>query len=196
MDVPVDRTAAAGDPARRTRPPAGGMPPHVTRNIEEIVRIEGRDRLSITRSDRFADFMTKFGGSMVFVWLHVAWFGVWILLNEIGVLTFDQFPFGFLTMIVSLEAIFLSAFVLISENRQAQQSDRRAKVDLQINLIAEQEITKIISLVAEIHDHLGLRRKRDQELDHMQDQTNVERIANALDGVEADEGPAAAIPVR
>lgn len=144
--------------------------------------MEDRDRESMRLSDHFADFMTKFGGSMAFVWLHVAWFGVWIVLNVVGVLTFDEFPFGFLTMIVSLEAIFLSAFVLISENRQAQQSDRRAKVDLQVNLVAEQEITKIMSLVAEIHDHLGLRGGYDQELEHMQDRTNVERIADAVDG--------------
>lgn len=172
--------------------PSDGMPPHVTRNIEEFVRLEGRDRQSMGRSDHFADFMTKFGGSMVFVWLHVGWFAIWIILNEIGVLTFDEFPFGFLTMIVSLEAIFLSAFVLISENRQAQQSDRRAKVDLQVNLISEQEITKIMSLVAEIHDHLGLRGEHDQELEQMQDKTNVEHIANAVDGAEASGVPGTA----
>ena len=57
--------------------PSDGMPPHVARNIEELVRLEGRDRQSMGRSDHFADFMTKFGGSMVFVWLHVGWFAIW-----------------------------------------------------------------------------------------------------------------------
>ena len=167
------------------------MPPHVARNIEEIVRLEGRERLTMGRSDHFADFMTKFGGSMAFVWLHVAWFGVWIVLNVVGVLTFDEFPFGLLTMIVSLEAIFLSAFVLISENRQAQQSDRRAKVDFQVNLISEQEITKVISLVAEIHEYLGLSGEHDEELAHMQGKTSVEHLTDAVDQAETDTTAAA-----
>lgn len=159
---------------------------HVARNIEEIVRLEDRDRLSMGPSDHFADFMTRFGGSMLFVWLHVAWFGAWIVLNLVGVLTFDEFPFGFLTMIVSLEAIFLSAFVLISENRQAMQSDRRAKVDLQVNLIAEQEITKIMSLVAELHAHLGLSGADDEELKQMRRETRVGHLAAAVDEAEAE----------
>ena len=177
--------------ASNTSPPSAGIAPHVAKNIEELVRLEGRDRETMGPSDHFADFMTKFGGSMAFVWLHVAWFGVWIVLNVVGVLTFDEFPFGFLTVIVSLEAIFLSAFVLISENRQAQQSDRRAKVDLQVNMISEQEITKIIALVADIHRHLGLAQTEDPELEHMRQDTRVEHLADAVDQAEAGTAAAA-----
>ena len=161
------------------------MPAHAERNVEEIVRLEGRERLNMGRSDHFADLMTKFSGSMMFAWLHIVWFGAWIVLNEFGVVTFDGFPFGFLTMVVSLEAIFLSTFVLISQNRQALQSDRRAKVDLEVNLISEQEVTKIMSLVAEIHNHLGLGGIQDAELEHMQEETHVERLADAVDAAEA-----------
>ncbi len=157
--------------------------PHVAKNIEDVARLENRDHVEMGVSDHFADLMTRFSGSMKYVWLHVAWFTVWIVANLglFGLARFDAFPFGFLTMIVSLEAIFLSTFVLISQNRQAMQADRRAKVDLQVNLISEQEITKLISMMAELHEHLGLHPAQDQELDHMQQPTAVEKLADAAD---------------
>lgn len=90
--------------------------------------------------DRLADKITTFAGSLKFVYIHSVWFGVWILLNvgALGAaLTFDKFPFGLLTMIVSLEAIFLSTFVMVSQNRQAERSDVRAELDFETNLRAE-----------------------------------------------------------
>ena len=90
--------------------------------------------------DRIADSITTFAGSMNFVYLHSIWFVVWIALN-LGILgaalAFDKFPFGLLTMIVSLEAIFLSTFVMISQNRQAARADVRATLDFETNLRAE-----------------------------------------------------------
>ena len=89
--------------------------------------------------DRTADRITIFAGSMRFVYIHAIWFAVWVLLN-IGLAgagwEFDSFPFGLLTMIVSLEAIFLATFVMISQNRQAQRSDLRAEIDFETNLRA------------------------------------------------------------
>ena len=90
--------------------------------------------------DRAADEITSFAGSLNFVYIHSAWFGVWILLN-VGIvgasLKFDKFPFGLLTMIVSLEAIFLSTFVMVSQNRQAERSEVRANLDFENNLRSE-----------------------------------------------------------
>jgi uncharacterized membrane protein len=90
--------------------------------------------------DRVADQVTAFAGSLRFVYLHGIWFGIWILLN-VGLIgagaEFDKFPFGLLTMIVSLEAIFLSTFVMVSQNRQAARSDIRAQLDFENNLRAE-----------------------------------------------------------
>jgi len=87
--------------------------------------------------DRTADRITGFAGSLTFVYMHMAWFVVWIAVN-VGLLgaalQFDEFPFGLLTMIVSLEAIFLSAFVMVSQNRQALRSEVRAQVDFESNL--------------------------------------------------------------
>jgi uncharacterized membrane protein len=90
--------------------------------------------------DRVADKITTFAGSLNFVYLHSVWFGIWVLLN-VGILgaslEFDKFPFGLLTMIVSLEAIFLSTFVMVSQNRQAARADVRAQLDFETNLRSE-----------------------------------------------------------
>jgi len=90
--------------------------------------------------DRTADKITSFAGSLNFVYIHSIWFGVWILLN-IGLfgsaVAFDEYPFGLLTMIVSLEAIFLSTFVMVSQNRQAARADIRSELDFETNLRSE-----------------------------------------------------------
>jgi len=102
--------------------------------------------------DRVADAITRFAGSMSFVYLHVGWFAVWIVLNAglVGsALVFDDFPFGLLTMVVSLEAIFLSTFVMISQNREAARADVRASLDFETNLEAE-------ILVRAIAKHVGV----------------------------------------
>ena len=96
--------------------------------------------LQVSRQSRAADAMTAFSGSMPFVYIHLIWFGAWLLCNE-GVfgesLIFDPFPFGLLTLIVSLEAIFLSTFVLISQNRQQQRGERRSQADYENDIRAE-----------------------------------------------------------
>jgi uncharacterized membrane protein len=90
--------------------------------------------------DRVADAITAFAGTMLFVYLHAFWFAVWIALNE-GLLgqagIFDPYPYGLLTMIVSLEAIFLSTFVMVSQNRQAARENVRADLDFETNLRSE-----------------------------------------------------------
>jgi uncharacterized membrane protein len=97
-------------------------------------------RAVVDAQDRIADKVTSFAGSLNFVYLHADWFGLWIVVN-VGLLgaafTFDKFPFGLLTMIVSLEAIFLSTFVMVSQNRQAERSDIRSQLDFETNLRAE-----------------------------------------------------------
>jgi uncharacterized membrane protein len=105
-----------------------------------------------SNQDLAADAITRFAGSMSFVYLHVGWFTVWIVLNAglVGsALVFDDFPFGLLTMIVSLEAIFLSTFVMISQNREAMRAEVRANLDFETNLTAE-------VLVRAIAKHTGV----------------------------------------
>jgi uncharacterized membrane protein len=94
---------------------------------------------------------------------------------------FDPFPFGLLTMVVSLEAIVLSTFVLITQNRMADMSDERADLDLQINLLAEYEITKILKLTDAIADHLGLREGKDPELNDLKMEIMPEEVLKEMD---------------
>lgn len=101
-----------------------------------------------TTEDKIADAITKFAGSMKFIYLHVVAFATWIIYNLVAQQSgFDPFPFGLLTLIVSLEAIFLSTFVMLSQNRQAKQSDLRAELDYEVNVKAEQEIGEIKELL-------------------------------------------------
>ena len=139
-------------------------------------------------------------GTILFVALHVAWFSVYILLNlPISPSKFDSFPFGLLTMVVSLEAIFLSLFVLMAQNRQALRDDRRAKVDLQVNMIAEREITKVLSMLDDVHKSLGLRQQPDPEVTQMDSATHVDDLLDAVESRReeldpgADERPRSAI---
>jgi len=85
---------------------------------------------------------------MIFAYVHIVWFGMWILINtgRLGVRAFDPFPYGLLTMIVSLEAIFLSTFVLISQNRLSEEAERSSDLDLQIGLLTEHELTRVLQL--------------------------------------------------
>ena len=133
----------------------------IRKNITAISEMQRRDVAARKPQERISDSITRFSGSTLFVFLHVAWFGVWILLN-IGLVhipyvsEFDPFPFGLLTMIVSLEAIFLSTFVLISQNRMSALSEKRAELDLQVNMLAEQKAAKTLELLEHIAQQLDV----------------------------------------
>jgi uncharacterized membrane protein len=137
------------------------------KNITAVVEMQRKMTEAKTTGGFVADYVTRFAGSMIFVYLHVIWFGVWILLNT-GLINiphvseFDPFPFPLLTTIVSLEAIFLSTFVLISQNRLAAASEKRAELDLQVNLLAEQKAAKVLDLLDQMT----------AQLDNMSDRFN------------------------
>ncbi|MDT4897218.1 MAG: hypothetical protein QOH25_2295 [Acidobacteriota bacterium] len=131
----------------------------VRKNTAAIAEMQRKITEARSLGGRVADGITDFTGSMAFVYVHVIWFAVWILLN-VGLIhiprvsEFDKFPFSLLTMIVSLEAIFLSTFVLISQNRLAAASEKRAELDLQVNLLAEQKATKVLEMLDQITEQL------------------------------------------
>lgn len=109
--------------------------------------------------DKLADGITKFAGNMKFVWFHTLWFGSWIAagLGAFGPdYQFDAYPFGLLTMVVSLEAIFLSTFVMISQNRSSEKSEIRAQLDYETDLQAEREIGIIMRTLARIAEKDGV----------------------------------------
>ncbi len=135
-------------------------------------------------ADKAADVFTKSFGTVIFLVLNGLWFMIWILINMgfiPAIPAFDPFPFGLLTMIVSLEAIFLSIIVLISQNRAARIADLREEVDLHINVRAEEEITRLICMVDMIHDHLGLEAADDVELIRMKQKINLEELETQLE---------------
>jgi uncharacterized membrane protein len=123
----------------------------MTRKADELLRTrvvrnaneEAEEKISLLQ--RIADWISWFSGSMLFLSLNIVWFVVWIAVNvwPLGVPQFDPFPFGLLTMIVSLEAIFLSCFVLISQNRQADKDRVRADIEYEVNIKAELEIAHL-----------------------------------------------------
>lgn len=146
----------------------------IRKNIDALAEMQRRDAERRTRTDRLADAVTGFSGSMAFVYLHVIWFGLWIVLNaglfaKFGLSAFDEFPFGLLTMIVSLEAIFLATFVLISQNRMARASEKRAELELQVNMLAEQKAAKTLEMLDHLTRQLDQMRRftfeRDPEID-------------------------------
>jgi uncharacterized membrane protein len=150
----------------------------VERNIRTILKLRARSALNRTFQERLADGITSFSGRMSFVYFHGAWFGTWLLLNTgwFGIRPFDPYPYGLLTMIVSLEAIFLSTFVLISQSRLSEESDRRADLDLHVGLLTEAELTRVLKMLHSIHEKLGIECKDAGELADLELTTNPEDV--------------------
>jgi uncharacterized membrane protein len=132
-------------------------------------------------AQRLADKMTRYFGTPSFLLFHVLFFAVWIAINEDwipGVHHFDPFPFSFLTMVVSLEAIFLSIIVLMSQNRASDIANLREEMNFQVSVRAEQEVTRLVQMVDDIHDHLQLGKgaEDDDELRAMKERTDIRAI--------------------
>jgi uncharacterized membrane protein len=137
-------------PKTRKRPPARSVSTHMERNVRAIAKLERDAMAERTPADRLSDSIARVAGSAGFVVFHLVLFTAWISINvgEVRpVPIFDPYPFNFLTLVVSLEAIFLSIFVLMSQNRAARLGDRRAHLDLQIDLLAERELTAMLHML-------------------------------------------------
>ncbi|HEY9066295.1 MAG TPA: DUF1003 domain-containing protein [Burkholderiaceae bacterium] len=165
---------------------------HAPRTVDELLRsnVEAIHRLDVkalrpaTATDRLATRVERFAGSATFIWLHVAWFTVWILANTVlPVRHFDPYPFTFLTLVVSLEAIFLAAFILMSQNVSARMSERRDQLDLQINLLSEQENTKMLRMLDSIAKKVGATDQGDPSVKVLEQATQPEQLAQQIDRV-------------
>jgi uncharacterized membrane protein len=169
----------------------------VRKNIESVAQLEQEFDRQRSPLDRVSDAITAFAGSIRFVIAHAVLFTAWIVLNTdwvLGPRAFDPYPFQFLNLAVALEAIFLSTFILMSQNRQNAQGEQWAHLDLQVNLLAEQETTKMLQMLTAISERLGLHRATtDKELEEMIETTHVEVLAQELDRARTgkDESPAA-----
>lgn len=150
----------------------------IERYIRTIVHMRMKAARQRSTSQRIADVVTSFSGTMIFVYIHIIWFSVWILLNSglLGMAPFDPFPYGLLTMIVSLEAIFLSTFVLISQNRMGELSEQRADLDLHIDLLTEYELTRVLQMLHAIQEKMGIADEEDEELSDLEMETKPEAV--------------------
>jgi uncharacterized membrane protein len=170
-------------------PEPGSLNSALQRNIAAL---EERRRSEAARAgfeEKLARTITGFTGSMLFVYIHLALYGFWIVANLgfLGLVPWDE-SFVVLAMIASVEAIFLSTFVLITQNQMADAADKRAELDLQIGLLAEHEVTKLVAMVSAISDHLGVRHGEDVE--ELKRNVAPEAVLDAIDsqGVEEPEG--------
>lgn len=129
-----------------------------------------------------SDAVTAVAGSAAFLVVHVIWFGVWLALNLTREPPFDPFPFPFLTLLVSLEAIILTGMVLMTQNRMTRQAEKRAHLDLQINLLAEQELTTMLQMLTAVCERIGVAvPARDARVAQLLKETDIHELASALD---------------
>jgi uncharacterized membrane protein len=177
------RAAVGKDASYRT--------PH---SVEDVTRVNVElirqlDQAAVDKgspAERVAGLVACYCGRIQFVWLHVAWFGGWIAINSVaGLPHFDPYPFTFLTMVVSLEAIFLSTFVLMSQNHEMRISERRNQLDLQINLLTEQENTKMLQLLERIAAKLGAQ-DDDPTVKVLEEATRPDKLIEQIEKAYAD----------
>ena len=161
-----------------TRVEAGKI---IRRNVERIRGMERWSKRQRTFAERVAEAVARFCGQMAFVWIHAALFAAWIAWNTLSSQRFDPYPFTFLTLCVSLEAIFLSAFILIAQNYEMRLTERRTQLDLQINLLAEQENTKILVLLQAIARKMGALEEDDPEIAALAEAVRPETISQEIE---------------
>ena len=158
------------------------------RNIEALRKRRLDEEASASFEERLAQSITRFTGSMRFVYVHALIYGAWILANLglfPGVERWDP-TFVVLAMVASVEAIFLSTFILITQNRMAAKADRRAELDLQVSLLAEHEITKLVQLVSEIAKRMEVPGAARGEIEELKRTVAPESVLDAIEASETE----------
>jgi uncharacterized membrane protein len=157
----------------------------VTENIHRIAELERSARRELTGSERISKAITDFAGSMVFVALHIVLFGGWALWNGTAPqqFRFDPYPFGLMTMMVSLEGVFLATFVLITQNRMLLQTDRRDHLALQVNMLTEQELTAVLRMLRHLCERAGIEPESaaQRRMEDLMQETNVFDVMQQID---------------
>lgn len=166
----------------KNRKPESEMAQVVERNIQALLRRRREEEERKTREEKIADAITRFTGSMLFVYIHLILFGVWIAWN-LGWLGWKPFDptFVVLAMFASVEAIFLSTFVLISQNRMNITADKRADLDLQITLLAEHEITRLITLVTAMAKKMNIEDANHPEIEELKKDVHPEKVMDTME---------------
>jgi uncharacterized membrane protein len=159
-------------------------PKTVAENIRSVLGMQAALEHRRTFVDRVADLIADFSGSMNFVFIHIVCLLAWFLINTLplGIRHFDPYPFILLAMIVSVEGVLLSTFVLMKQNRMQYRADIREQLDLQVNLLAEKEVTKTLQLLRAICEKLEIEPNVDQdaELQEMASTTSVDMLAERI----------------
>jgi uncharacterized membrane protein len=155
----------------------------LARNIHMLQERRQREEATASFEERVADAITRFTGSMRFVYLHVVIFGGWIIINLGAIPWVPKFDpsFVILAMVASVEAIFLSTFILITQNRMTATAEKRAELDLQINLLAEHEVTKLVAMVAAVADRLGVKTEVDEEIGELKEDVVPEAVLDKIE---------------
>jgi uncharacterized membrane protein len=166
------------------------------RNVERIQALEREEHGKATTADRVADAIANFIGSITFVWATVLLIGGWVVGNLLVAPDdrIDSFPFPLLTLVLSIEAIFLSIFILMSQNRAARVSEKRSHLDLQLNLLSEQENTKMLLMLEDIAKAVGHRTPSDPEVQVLEQATQPEALSRQIDQATDDSGQEAGDP--
>jgi len=153
------------------------------RNIEALRQRREREGAVMSRQERIAEAITNFAGSIAFVYIHLAIFGFWVVANLgwVPVVPAWDPSFVVLAMVASVEAIFLSTFVLITQNRMAADNDRRADLDLQINLLAEHEVSRLIEMLSAVVKHLGVDASAAEEVEDLKRDVAPEAVLDAIE---------------
>jgi uncharacterized membrane protein len=152
------------------------------RNIEALRRRRVEEATRAAFDERLASAITRFSGSLYFVYVHAALYGAWIVTNLGWIASVKPWDptFVILAMVASVEAIFLSTFILITQNRMAAAADRRAELDLQVSLLAEAEITKLVELVSDIAERMDVPADGHDEIEEMKRMVAPEAVLDAI----------------
>ena len=149
----------------------------VAKNIRTVARLEMAQSASRSLFARACDRVTFEAGTTWSIIFHALWFGGWIVFNSVSPHAVDRFPFPLLTSIVSLEAIFLTLFVLASQNRMTHEADKRTHLDLQVNLLAEQEMTLVLHMVRDLCEHFKVNTvSRSRAVEAFLADTNIQEV--------------------
>lgn len=182
--MPTNPSTAPTDGIPEPQGPATGV---VQRNIRALQRMREEYARHAGAQERLAAAITRFAGSMWCVYVHAILFGSWIIINlgwVPGVKRFDP-DFVKLAMFASVEAIFLSTFILIGQNRMARLEDRRAELDLQVSLLAEHELTRLIEMVDAVADRLGVQHRR-PEVEELKRDVHPELVSQEIERAEQE----------
>lgn len=165
-----------------------GMAQVVGRNIQALLDRRRREESQQGLQQRIAEAITRFTGSMTFVYLHAFLYGLWVLINVGYIPLIPKFDptFVVLAMVASVEAIFLSTFILITQNRLGEMADRRADLNLQISLLAEHEVTRLVELVSAMAKKMGIDEATDPQLDELKQDVHPEEVLDTMEAINTE----------